>query len=237
MMKNRSVVDEEELFRTLVEDESERSINERITKSNLAEHERMCRHGPGGGKFGCKDIRVENGEIGSVTLMINTRTMAAATEQEAGSVSINKQQLACDESELSQEPGVSLMTTTTANTTTTATNNQCILLPSTSEENVPAGIALDDLSSILDVLDQRDEHRLYPERSGNCHVCTIEQSGIFWIRPKRDDTLAQVIKSLSDQIGSFIRRTQFKSFGEMGVRPNIYSKCFFRELINTSTSK
>ncbi len=87
----------------------------------------------------------------------------------------------------------------------------------------------------LDLEDQTDERRFYQNRAGTCRVDNkITPSGIFWIRPITIDQQQDRFdfKKLSNLIGNFITKTQFKSFSELHIVPEANKKCFFRDREN-----
>lgn len=229
-----------DLAQFLLEDESDKSINEKIAKKNKTEHERIARHGMGGGKFACQDIRVERGEVKSVTLMINTRTATLSNDGDKQSENKEEQQNeAAMSSILTSSTATTTTTTTAAAPSTTAnlptssstTSTDDTTTQSSNNQMEAGGVAVvEDISSILDVIDQSDENRLHVSRSGRCHTNSVAADGTFWIQPVLADLqTSRLVDSLSDQIGNFITRTQFKSFGELAMRPNLYSKCFVYE--------
>lgn len=246
-------MDPRELAQMLREEKSgEKSINEKIAKKNKSEHERIAKHGAGGGKFACQDIRVERGELKSVTRIINTRTQQEEEEQtndQNGSASVSKSKSsdlthpseAADRQPaeaLNREASSSLLISTTTTATAAAPTTTVSM---SDETTTTAGVGtatsaaaatphvIEDISSILDVIDQSDEHRLHVPRQGRCHVLGLSQDGMFWIRPILSEHSRRILDSLSDQIGMFITRTQFKSFGELAMRPALYSKCFVHD--------
>lgn len=81
----------------------------------------------------------------------------------------------------------------------------------------------------LDIEDQIDERRFYKSREGSCYVTTtISPYGVFWIRPVVPHALFREFEELSKFIGEFIRRTNYKSYDELKVEPEVNKKCFVR---------
>ncbi|CAF0718225.1 unnamed protein product [Brachionus calyciflorus] len=81
----------------------------------------------------------------------------------------------------------------------------------------------------IDVEDQISERRFYKMSSGTCHVTTsVSTQGIFWIRPFIKPSLNEEFEKLSKLIGDFIRRTNYRSFGDLKIEPEIYKKCFVK---------
>lgn len=213
--------------------EDDKTLNEVIAKSNRSEHERMkC-----ASQIRCQDIRVTSGQVGATSLMIKTRrenepsTVTAAVEtQSAPTLSIevsNKSHQDGVEKNLGHEEESNQ---TTITSTITLSASQQGPSDDNNSDMQQATHLVDDPTSIQDVLDQRDENRLHAARHGKClNIYALSYDGIFWIRPQLDQKTQSLVDSLSDQIGSFIKCTQFKSFGELGVVPSIFSKCFVRE--------
>lgn len=210
--------------------EDDKTLNEVIAKSNRSEHERMkC-----GSQIRCQDIRVTSGQVGATSLMIKTRRenepTAAVETQSTPTLSIemsNKSHQDGAEKNLGHEEESNQ---TTITSTITLSASQQGPSDDNNSDMQPATHLVDDPSSIQDVLDQRDENRLHVARHGKClNVYALSYDGIFWIRPQLDQKTQSLVDSLSDQIGSFIKCTQFKSFGELGVVPSVFSKCFVRE--------
>jgi hypothetical protein len=94
------------------------------------------------------------------------------------------------------------------------TNSPESLEPSAAEENVN-----------LDIEDQTNERRYFRDSHGQCHVNPyITKDGIFWIKPICNHPM----KRLSDTIGDFITKTQWKSYSELHIVPEVGKKCFVK---------
>lgn len=98
---------------------------------------------------------------------------------------------------------------------------QCIVSP----ESLDPSAVEENLN--LDIENQTSERRYFRGDHGTCFVnYHITPDGIFWIKPncRSDD-----INKLCFFIGQFITKTQWKSFSELHILPDIGKKCFFRE--------
>lgn len=91
-----------------------------------------------------------------------------------------------------------------------------------------------DPSDIMDIIDQADERRLHRSREGTCRIMSqLGRHGSFWIKPHLDIQMSRELDDLREFIGEFIRKTQYKSYGELKLVPEIWRKCFIRHTKST----
>ncbi len=178
------------------------SINKRILTENEAEKQF-------GGKnpFGCADIRYQQNES-------QASQTPGQQEQQAAKKQAPPKPLHSIDSIDSIEPRAA--ETNSVNTAALKTS----LFP---EDN-----SIDP----VEVRDQKDERRMYPQREGECRVTTSLNRGVFWIRPVLADDVQLALNTLSAQINRFITQNHLESFSQLNRVPRCYQKCFARVRVN-----
>ncbi len=148
--------------------------------------------------FNSKDIRVESGQlIETTTHIIKNNNNNSSTNNVITSISAS-----------------SLMDSQSSSTTTTNTD---VIKPLSSDVDYS------------DIEDQIDAKRAYKHKEGICIVAKhIDPDGLFWIKPILDEksSLFNDFKHISQNIGDFIMKTKWKSFGSLNMEPEAWRKCF-----------